>query len=202
MASSVELKAIVLNSENIQMDVIEDVKIIRIKSIEYNLLIMKDYWPVVGEINGKVTIEADENYTYECSGSITIGDNNEVLNCNKLDGHGLQTLEDAFSNSQITTLTIPSSVETIGYGAFSTPSTLTTLTFIGATEGTSELKTIGEHAFSYSKISSKPSCSSSCRKAPIPPSSPIISESSSSVNWNLLRQGSKSSGISKISSWL
>ena len=26
----------------------------------------------------------DENYTYECSGSITIGNNNEVLNCNKL----------------------------------------------------------------------------------------------------------------------
>ena len=41
----------------------------------------------------------DENYTYECSGSITIGANNEVLNCNKLDGHGLQTLKDAFSNS-------------------------------------------------------------------------------------------------------
>lgn len=41
----------------------------------------------------------DENYTYECSGSITIGNNNEVLNCNKLDGHGLQTLKDAFSNS-------------------------------------------------------------------------------------------------------
>lgn len=41
----------------------------------------------------------DENYTYNCSGSITIGTNNEVLNCNKLDGHGIQALEDAFSNS-------------------------------------------------------------------------------------------------------
>ncbi len=41
----------------------------------------------------------DENYTYECSGKITIGDNNEVLNCNKLDGHGLQSLKNAFSNS-------------------------------------------------------------------------------------------------------
>ena len=41
----------------------------------------------------------DENYTYECSGNIAIGENNEVLNCNKLDGHGLQTLKDAFSNS-------------------------------------------------------------------------------------------------------
>ena len=41
----------------------------------------------------------DENYTYECSGSIAIGDNNEVLNCNNLDGQGHQTLKDAFSNS-------------------------------------------------------------------------------------------------------
>lgn len=40
----------------------------------------------------------DESYTYECSGNINIGDN-EVLNCNKLDGHGLQTLKGAFSNS-------------------------------------------------------------------------------------------------------
>lgn len=41
----------------------------------------------------------DENYTYECSGSITIGGNKEVLHCNNLDGHGSQTLKDAFANS-------------------------------------------------------------------------------------------------------
>lgn len=41
----------------------------------------------------------DESYTYECVGHINIGENNEVLNCNKLDGHGIQTLENAFSNS-------------------------------------------------------------------------------------------------------
>lgn len=76
MASSVELEAIVLNSENIQMDVIKDVKIIRIKSTEYNLLIMKDYWPVVGEINGKVSIEADENYSYDnINGFFTLSHN-------------------------------------------------------------------------------------------------------------------------------
>ena len=40
----------------------------------------------------------DESYKYNCSGSMTIG-NNEVLNCNKLDGHGEQTLQEAFSNS-------------------------------------------------------------------------------------------------------
>ena len=76
MASSVELEAVVLNSENIQMDVIKDVKIIRIKSAEYNLLIMKDYWPVVGEINGKVSIEADQNYLYEnINGFFTLSHN-------------------------------------------------------------------------------------------------------------------------------
>ena len=26
---------------------------------------MKDYWPVVGEINGKIVIEAEESITYE-----------------------------------------------------------------------------------------------------------------------------------------
>lgn len=41
----------------------------------------------------------DENYTYDCSGNISIGKNNEILNCNKLDGHGLQTLQETFSNS-------------------------------------------------------------------------------------------------------
>ncbi len=41
----------------------------------------------------------DENYTYDCSGNISIGKNNEILNCNKLDGHGVQTLQETFSNS-------------------------------------------------------------------------------------------------------
>ena len=76
MAASEELQAIVLNSENIQMDVINNVKIVRVKSADYNLLIMKDYWPVVGEINGKVTIEADENYSYEnINGFFTVSHN-------------------------------------------------------------------------------------------------------------------------------
>lgn len=65
MESSTELKVIILDSESIDMKVIENVKVIRIKSELYTLLIMKDYWPVVGEINGRISIEAEENITYE-----------------------------------------------------------------------------------------------------------------------------------------
>lgn len=39
----------------------------------------------------------DENYTYTCTGSSEV--NNRVLKCNKLDGHGTLTLEQAFANS-------------------------------------------------------------------------------------------------------
>ena len=65
MKRSEELEVIILDSEKMQMNKIENVKVIRIKSELYTLLIMKDYWPVVGEINGRISIEADENYTYE-----------------------------------------------------------------------------------------------------------------------------------------
>lgn len=65
MKRSEELEVIILDSEKMQMTKIENVKVIRIKSELYTLLIMKDYWPVVGEINGRISIEADENYTYE-----------------------------------------------------------------------------------------------------------------------------------------
>ena len=36
------------------------VKLIRVKSREYNLLIMEDYMPVIGEIDGSVTIVTEE----------------------------------------------------------------------------------------------------------------------------------------------
>lgn len=65
MKRSEELEVIILDSEKMQMNKITNVKVIRIKSELYTLLIMKDYWPVVGEINGRISIEADENYTYE-----------------------------------------------------------------------------------------------------------------------------------------
>jgi len=65
MENNKELKVIVLDSNHINMKVIENVRIIRVKSDKYNLLIMKDYWPVVGEINGKIVIEAEESITYD-----------------------------------------------------------------------------------------------------------------------------------------
>ena len=40
-----------------------------------------------------------EDYNYECRGHVEIGDNGEILKCNNLEGHGIQTLQQAFSNS-------------------------------------------------------------------------------------------------------
>ena len=59
-----QLKVIVLD-DNISYRAINNVKLIRIKSKKYNLLIMKDYLPVIGEIEGTVSIDADRNITYE-----------------------------------------------------------------------------------------------------------------------------------------
>lgn len=38
----------------------ENIKIIRIVSKDYNLLIMKDYLPIIGEIEGSVDIKNDD----------------------------------------------------------------------------------------------------------------------------------------------
>jgi len=38
----------------------ENVKIVRIVSKDYNLLIMKDYLPIIGEIEGTVDIKGDD----------------------------------------------------------------------------------------------------------------------------------------------
>ena len=61
MENNTELKVIILDT-GIATKTIENVKIIRIKSDKYNLLIMKDYCPVIGEINGSIAIEADEPF--------------------------------------------------------------------------------------------------------------------------------------------
>lgn len=37
----------------------ENIKIVRIVSKDYNLLIMKDYLPIIGEIEGNVDIKSD-----------------------------------------------------------------------------------------------------------------------------------------------
>ena len=42
------------------LSVLENVKVIRIKSKDYNLLIMKDYVPLIGEIEGDFEVETDK----------------------------------------------------------------------------------------------------------------------------------------------
>lgn len=58
------IKAIILDP-NVDIVVIEDVKVIRILSDDYNLLIMKNYTPIIGEINGSVLFEKEETTKYE-----------------------------------------------------------------------------------------------------------------------------------------
>ncbi len=60
-----EMQAIVLLNKDIKLNKIDHVRVIRIKDEKYNLLIMKDYWPVIGEINGSVYFEADKDYAFE-----------------------------------------------------------------------------------------------------------------------------------------
>jgi hypothetical protein len=64
MHKSNDLKVIVLDS-GVDIEEIENVKIIRIKSGLYNLLIFKDYWPIVGELDGSISIEGDVNRKFE-----------------------------------------------------------------------------------------------------------------------------------------
>lgn len=59
-----EIKVIILDN-NITMSEINNVKIIRIKDKEYNLLVMKDYWPVLGTIDGSIYIEGDDEVSFE-----------------------------------------------------------------------------------------------------------------------------------------
>jgi hypothetical protein len=64
MHSNKELKVIVLDC-GIEMEEIDNVKIIRVKSHNYNLLILKDYWPIIGELDGSISIEGERNIKYE-----------------------------------------------------------------------------------------------------------------------------------------
>ena len=55
-------KDIIVQLLNINGDVKEyrDVKFIKIKSQKYNLIIMKDYLPIIGEIQGRIEIGREE----------------------------------------------------------------------------------------------------------------------------------------------
>ena len=41
------------------LTVYDHVKIVRLVCKAYNLLIMEDYWPIIGEINGSIDIKGD-----------------------------------------------------------------------------------------------------------------------------------------------
>ncbi len=52
------IKVKIFDMEN-GLRVYENIKIIRIISKDYNLLIMKDYLPIIGEIDGSIDIKND-----------------------------------------------------------------------------------------------------------------------------------------------
>ena len=41
----------------------------------------------------------NEDYTYNCTGKSNVGDTDEVLKCHKANGHGVENIQQAFSNS-------------------------------------------------------------------------------------------------------
>ena len=56
----------------------KDIKIIRIISKDYHLLIMKDYLPIIGEIEGSVDIKNDEvNLSFKDIKAFYMNSNNE-----------------------------------------------------------------------------------------------------------------------------
>ena len=60
------------------LEVIENVKLVRIKSKDYNLLIMPDYMPILGEIQGNIDIEnKDDTKTFENINGYYVNTNNE-----------------------------------------------------------------------------------------------------------------------------
>lgn len=59
-----ELKVYVLYP-NIQKEELNNIKIIRIKDKKYNFYVMKDYWPIIGEINGSIYFEGETTKSFE-----------------------------------------------------------------------------------------------------------------------------------------
>lgn len=60
-----------------EIQIYNDIKFVRILSDKYNLLIMRDYLPVIGEINGSVEIEGIESLKIENIKGYYINKNNE-----------------------------------------------------------------------------------------------------------------------------
>jgi len=57
--------------------ILNNVKFIRILSDKYNLLIMRDYLPIIGEVNGSVEIEGEESLKYKNIKGYYMNKNNE-----------------------------------------------------------------------------------------------------------------------------
>ena len=71
------IKVRIFNIENVLREY-KDIKIIRIISKDYNLLIMKDYLPIIGEIEGSVDIKNDEvNLSFKDIKAFYMNSNNE-----------------------------------------------------------------------------------------------------------------------------
>ena len=71
------IKVRIFNIEN-GLREYKDTKIIRIISKDYNLLIMKDYLPIIGEIEGSVDIKNDEvNLSFKDIKAFYMNSNNE-----------------------------------------------------------------------------------------------------------------------------
>ena len=71
------IKVRIFNIEN-GLREYKDIKIIRIISKDYNLLIMKDYLPIIGEIEGSVDIKNDEvNLSFKDIPAFYMNSNNE-----------------------------------------------------------------------------------------------------------------------------
>ena len=71
-----DLSVKILNIED-GVKVYNNVKFVRILSEKYNLLIMKNYLPIIGEITGTIEIEGKESVKLEKISGYYINKNNE-----------------------------------------------------------------------------------------------------------------------------
>ena len=74
MNSSLLVKILNINSG---LKIYDNIKFVRILSKKYNLLIMRDYFPVIGEIDGSVEIEGKESLKFENIKGYYMNKNNE-----------------------------------------------------------------------------------------------------------------------------
>ena len=75
MEASIRVRIFTLSSG---LEVLEGVKIIRIKSKNYNLLIMPDYMPILGDVQGNIDFEnTDETRSLTNINAYYVNSNNK-----------------------------------------------------------------------------------------------------------------------------